>query len=328
MSAPMVLTSFKSADAPVIIGHGEFRYRLDKQWSKADHKKFPIKNCHEMIQAADGRLFLLTDEGRNNILVYDTNGALVDSWTLKMGNAHGLTYHVDDGKESLWITDTGGRIVQTDLQGRVLRTLARKGKDIPGSPTETAIGPDGSIYVIDGYGSQYIYKYSAAGEYVKRFGGKSTQPVNQSTFMQAHGVALDARGPEPLLVCTARIKNEFKWFDLDGNFVRSVYLPGAFMSRPVIQGKELYSGVCFGFKKNDYRMWQGEGFVLVLDENDKVVSAPGAEAPEYEGDALKPLMKNGDHFHNVHDVCVDKEGNLYACQWNSGRVPPYKLERV
>ncbi len=37
-----------------------------------------------------------------------------------------------------------------------------------------------------------------------------------------------------------RIKNEFKWFDLDGNFVTSVYLPGAFMSRPVIQGKALY----------------------------------------------------------------------------------------
>ena len=29
-----------------------------------------------------------------------------------------------------------------------------------------------------------------------------------------------------------------------------------------------------------------------------------------------------------HDVMVDDEENLYVCQWNSGKVYPYKFEPV
>ncbi len=328
LAAPLILTSQKSADEPVIIGHGEFQYRLNKEWSQADHSKVPVKNCHEMIQAADGRLFLLTDVKKNNVLVYEKSGKLVDSWTLGMGGAHGLTYDNRGGEESLWVTDTRGKIVKTDLEGNQLQELSLTGKKSPTAPTETCVGLDGSIYVIDGYGTQYIYKYKADGTYVKRFGGKSTQPVNKGKFIQAHGIALDTRGVEPLLVCTARIRNEFCWFNLEGNHVKTVYLPGAFMSRPVIKGDELYSGICFGFKKNDYRMWQGQGFVMIMDKDDQVISCPGAAAPEYKEGRLQAMMKQGDAFNNVHDVCVDDEGDLYACQWNSGRVPPYKLERI
>jgi peptidylamidoglycolate lyase len=27
-------------------------------------------------------------------------------------------------------------------------------------------------------------------------------------------------------------------------------------------------------------------------------------------------------FNNCHDVCVDRAGDLYVCQWNSGGVYP------
>ena len=146
--------------------------------------------------------------------------------------------------------------------------------------------------------------------------------------MQAHGVAIDTRGSEPLLVCTERVRNEFNWFTLEGNFVRGVYLPGAYVSRPVIHGKELYSGVCFGAKPDDYRMWQGRGFVTILDESGKVVSNPGGQAPRYEEGRLKPMLRDIPVFNNCHDVCVDSRGDLYVCQWNSNSVYPYKLHRI
>jgi peptidylamidoglycolate lyase len=47
-----------------------------------------------------------------------------------------------------------------------------------------------------------------------------------------------------------------------------------------------------------------------------------------ENGTLMPLMKQGDLVHNGHDICVDSEENLYLCQWNSGKVPPYKLHRL
>jgi peptidylamidoglycolate lyase len=33
-------------------------------------------------------------------------------------------------------------------------------------------------------------------------------------------------------------------------------------------------------------------------------------------------------FQYPHDVCVDRDENLYIAQWNSGNTYPIKLERV
>ena len=317
-----------------IIGHGALKYRIDKLWCKAEREKHPVKDCHEMVQSRDGRLFLITNLKQNNILTFDVDGNVVDAWSVGLSGGHGLTIHVEGNTEYLYLTDTSGRIVKTTLDGKMILELPHANKcgaysdKEPYSPTETAIAPNGDIYVADGYGSQFILRFDRNGVFLGKFGGKSTQPTNPGKFMQAHGVAIDQRGPEPLLVCTERVRNEFNWFTLEGKFVRGVYLPGAYVSRPVIHGKHLYSGVCFGAKPDDYRMWQGRGFVTILDENDKFVSNPGGQEPRYEEGRLKPMLQDTPVFNNCHDVCVDSNQDLYVCQWNSGSVYPYKLHRI
>jgi hypothetical protein len=318
-----------------VIGHGSLRYRVDKLWSKADPDQIKVKDCHEMVQSTDGRLFMLTNHAANNVLVYATDGRLLQTWTLQMGGAHGLTLHRDtNGHESLYITDPGpGRVVQTNLEGEILMELphaAKCGAYQPTEdyrPTETSVAPNGDIYVADGYGSQFILRFDARGKFISKFGGKSTQPTNPSRFMQAHGVAIDTRSGTPLLVVTERVRNEFNWFTLEGKHVRGVYLPGAYVSRPVIHGRHLLSGVCFGAKPDDYRMWQGRGFVTILDDQDRVISNPGGHEPDYKHGRLKVMLQDKPIFHNCHDVCADSQGNLYVCQWNSGSVMPYKLHR-
>jgi len=318
-----------------LIGHGNHRYRVDVHWSKADPAKYPVRDCHEMVQDSGKRLFLLTNHKQNNVLIYDTGGQLIDAWTLGFAGAHGLSLHREpNGKEFLYITDTGtGRVVKTTLTGEIQMELPHPAKcgaygehDVY-SPTETAVGPNGDIYVADGYGSQWILRFDRTGKYLGKFGGKSSQPINKGKFLQAHGVAIDTRGPEPLVVCTARIRNELHWFSLDGVHQRTVYLPGAYMSRPVIAGPFLYSAVCFGMFPNDFRMWQNRGFVTILDGKDRVVSNPGGHAPEYKEGKLQILLQDQPVFKNCHDVCVDTQGDLYVCQWASGQVYPYKLHR-
>lgn len=337
LAAPMILADDK-AKPPLqgaIIGHGDFRYRVDLSWSKADPAKTPVNDCHEMVQVADGRLFLLTNHPQNNVLIYDKSGKLLEAWTLGFKGAHGLTLHrAAGGAEHLWITDIGtGRVVKTTLAGKIVLELPHATKcgayaeHTPYSPTETAVAPNGDIYVADGYGSQFILHFDSAGKYLTKFGGKSAIASNTDKFLQAHGVALDARGAEPLLVCTERIRNEFHWYTLDGKFVRSVYLPGAFVSRPVIAGRYLYSGVCFGMKPNDFRMWKDRGFVTILDDADKLVSAPGGNPPRYDEGALQVLLQDQPVFRNAHDVCVDDQGDLYVAQWSADHVYPYKLHR-
>jgi peptidylamidoglycolate lyase len=311
-----------------IVGHGDFKYRVDKKWAKADPKVLPVNDCHEMVQVPDGRLFLLTNNAKNNMIIFDTDGNVKGSWTLNMKGAHGLTVNVENEIPYLYLTDTRGRVVKTDLEGKVLLELKDK-KNRATNPTETAIGPNGDIYVIDGYGTQYIYQYDSKGKFIKKFGGKSTQPVNKGKFMQAHGIALDTRGKEPLLLCTARLRNEFHWYTLKGKYVKSVYLPGVYMSRPVIHGENIYSGVCFGTYPNDFRGWVKRGFIVILDKDNKVVSAPGAHEPKYNSKGqLQHLYQQTPVVENCHDVCVDTKGDMYACQWNAGRVYPYKFTRI
>mgnify|MGYP001273057964 CR=1 FL=1 len=335
LAAPYVRAQSKTSLQGATIGHGEHRYQVDLDWCKADRGKHPVKNCHEMVMDAQKRLIMITDEARNNILIFDKNGQVLDAWTLKLRSGHGLSLDSRDGKETLLLCDPGGgRVVKATLTGEILLELPHA-KDCGAydavtkyAPTEAVAAPNGDIYVADGYGSQFILHFDANGKFIRKFGGQSTQAMNAGKFMQAHGVTIDKRGAEPLVLCTERIRNEFHWYKLDGTYSHSVYLPGACMSRPVIAGDLLLSGVCFGMKPNDYRMWRDRGFIIILDRNNRVISAPGGHAPRYEGDQVTLLLQDQPVFRNVHDVCMDDAGDLYGCQWNADQVYPYKLRRV
>lgn len=332
---PFYIMPSKPKLEETILGHGDFEYRLEKGWGDLNPQKHPVNNCHEMVMDANGRLFMLTDHQKNNILIYDTSGKLLGSWTLDLSGAHGLSIHDEGGEEFLYLTDTAsGRVVKTTLGGVIIMELATPEKvgayegKMRYSPTETAVGPNGDIYVADGYGSQYILQYDAKGKFIRKFGGDSF--LQESKFKQAHGIALDTRNRDnPTLICSARIKNSFKRFSLDGEYLETFYMPGLFISRPVIDGKNIYSGVCFGMEQGNYNMQLNKGFVTVLDKDNKVISNPGGTKPTYdENGKLKLMLQEQPVFKHCHDVCVDNNKNLYVCQWNADKVYPYKLHRV
>ena len=74
-SAAMTFPVFNIISKPVlddeVIGHGDFRYRVHKAWGNLDPEKTPVKNCHEMVMDKKGRLIMVTDETKNNIIIYD-----------------------------------------------------------------------------------------------------------------------------------------------------------------------------------------------------------------------------------------------------------------
>ncbi|MCC5935757.1 MAG: twin-arginine translocation signal domain-containing protein [Lunatimonas sp.] len=317
-----------------LLGHGDFQYRLDRAWGDLDPARTPVNNCHEMVMDRRDRLFMLTDHPKNNIIVYDTGGKLLFTWTLGFSGAHGLTL-VDEGDaEYLYVTDSGlGKVVKCTLDGNVVMELPTPlqvgtyTETMPYRPTETAVAPNGDIYVADGYGAQFILQFDAKGQFIRKFGGDSF--LQPDKFKQVHGVAMDLRDPKnPTLLCSARIKNTFKRFTLDGQHLEDIYLPGAFISRPVLDGDNLYSGVCFGMSEGNYNMQLNKGFITILDKNNLVVSNPGGTAPRYENGKLTLMLQEAPVFKHCHDVCVDRDKNLYACQWNAGGIYPYKLHRV
>jgi hypothetical protein len=306
----------KSED--IILGHNHKRYKIDTEWGKLDFQRYPVKDCHEMVQDSKGRILLLTNETKNNVIIYDKKGKLVSTWGNEYPGAHGLTLFHENGTDVLFICDNSRhQVIKTTTDGRVLLTLdypketGMYSKADEYVPTETTVAPNGDIYVADGYGKDFIIQYNAKGEYIRHWGGSGSEAKH---LKNAHGICYDDRDK----------RNAFKRYTLDGQYISTIPLPGAWVCRPVIKGDYLYAAVLM----SNAQAWQQSGFVTILDKQDRVVSNLAGSEPQYLDRQLDELYQTVKVFQYPHDVCVDDEENLYVAQWNSGHVYPYKLKPV
>lgn len=303
------------------IGHGDFTYEADHKWGSLNPDKHPVQHCHEMILDSRGRLVCSSVAGGHDTLVYNKDGKLLDAWDHGLPEPHGLTKAGEGESQTLWITDaTDGRVVNLDLDGRVIRELQKPDEQyLDGKmykPTETTVLDNGEIYVADGYGSNKIFHYDERGRMKNVFGGSDH-------FDCCHGIVVDRRSAEPTLLITSRGANEFQRWSLAGNHLETFPLPGLSICRPVIDGTQTYFAVIVTKSWFTY-----DGMVAVLDDNMKVVSLPGGSAPPEDQSDFSGKVFDDRTFMNPHDVCVDEDKNLYVPQWFSGRTYPVRLRRV
>ncbi|MFA6946077.1 MAG: hypothetical protein WC220_09265 [Pedobacter sp.] len=199
-----------------VYGHNGMRYTLDTKWGQLDSSKYPVKDCHEMVQDQKGRIILLTNETRNNILIYNKSGKLLEAWGNEFPGGHGLTLADENGTQFLYITDTDKhQVYKTTMNGKILMTInvpmeAGIYKNVKEFvPTEVAVDSSGDFFIADGYGAQYILHYDASGKLKGYFGGKGG---GDEHLDNAHGIVIDRRYAQPSLLVTDRTHNCFKRF--------------------------------------------------------------------------------------------------------------------
>ncbi len=307
-----------TTDAPIVLG--DALYEPVAGWCKLPSDR-PLGNTHGgIVIDGAGHVYYNTDTDRS-IMVHRPDGTFVRACAGRHPALHSMVIREEDGTEFIYAAHLPGKqAVKLRLDGTLVWAIGvpmESGKyQDPDqfNPTGVAVGPDGRIYVADGYGQNWIHIFGPDLTYQRSFGGWGDGP---GQFKTCHTIALDPRDPDrPLLVVCDRENRRLQRFDLDGNFV-DVAATG--LRRPC----------ALAFWRDRVAVAELEGRVTILDDAFEVVGHQGDNPDEAQ------WAKNGvpasdwedGVFTAPHGVCFDADGNLYVMDWNStGRIS--KLARV
>lgn len=327
LGAPLILGAADKAGAKApVLGTGAYRFEAIHDWGTLP-PSISYGNTHGVCEDSQGRIYIhhtvnKSSESADSMVVFDAKGKFIKSWGKEFkGGAHGLHIRKEGNNEFLYLCDTArALVVKTDLDGREVWTVGYPSEAEPYakeklkySPTNVAIGPDGTVYVADGYGSSYINMYDTNGKYKGTFGGKGKEPGQMDC---PHGLAIDSRGKDPILIVADRANNRLQRFNLEGkhiNFVNGVNMPCHFhfnragvMVVPDLAAR-----------------------VTLMDRDNQVITHLG----EDDSNTWKDLRKQPREqfkpgkFICPHSAAFDHNGNIFVVEWvEVGRVT--KLRKV
>ena len=239
------------------------------------------------------------------VLCFSPAGEFQYSWGAQfigrepdLRGGHGLRI---DPADNVWITDRDRHLVRKfDRTGGLLLTLGTE--DSPGTeesqfnrPADVAFGPDGAVYVADGYGNSRVVKFNSAGEFLLTWGSAGSTP---GQFHLPHTIAV---GPDHRVYVGDRNNDRIQVFNTEGEL--SEIWPG-FVPCGIDFDQDGHLFVADGVSK-----------VLQLSAAGKIIDWWGTEPEELgltAGLRSVPPIENPGGFRFVpHLLAADRDGNLY-----------------
>lgn len=296
---------------------------MDAQFLKPPPGTATIGAAHgDIAVAPTGEIFVSVKEGAyQGLQVYGADGRYLRNVPNAPNDLHGfIIVTASDGKPYIFGARLEAQqIVQFALDGNNVLTIpptaipdqykTRDEKDsskLTLSLTAVAVGPDGDIYAVDGYGRDFIHRFDKTGRYKGTFGGQGA-PWN---FDRCHKIAMDLRFKPMRLLCTDRNHNRLVQMDLDGNVLgivaEGLRAPGAVAT--------------YG---NELAVAESNGRVSILDLQGQIVTSVGTNdnPKEIRTDKTPPEAWQPDKFYAPHGIAYDAAGNLFVTEFSRwGRV--------
>jgi hypothetical protein len=158
-------------------------------------------------------------ERADPVLVLDRNGTVLRSWgkgDFKIPHSIRI-----DPAGNVWTVDAGSStVIEYSPLGKKLTTITVGEQPNNGSPfdgtTDVAFGPDGHIFITDGYGNARVLEYTAEGKRVRVWGGLGNAP---GEFNLPHSIQITADG---IIYVADRENGRIEKFDLRGHFLGEI----------------------------------------------------------------------------------------------------------
>lgn len=317
----------KSVELPAgPLGQGAWRFEVVPGWAKLPAgKTFASTHGGAAVDKA-GNIYMSSD-GPEGIFVFASDGRLLRTMAAELTNLHGLALREENGKEYLYgALNKTAKVVKLGLDGKVLWEIATPTQsgfyDQPSDPTKKPakfaptgvdVGPDGRIYVVDGYGASVLHIFSKDTKYLKTIG---TRGEGEGQFKTCHGIAVDKRYGTPRLLVADRENKRLVHLDMDGKWLG---VAAADLRRPC----------AISFHGDYAAIAELQGRVVILDKQNKIVSTLGdnPDQKQWNDFKLAPEFWKDGIFIAPHGLTFDKDGNLFVQDWNfTGRFT--KLKRV
>jgi hypothetical protein len=298
-------------------GNGEWTYHIVPEWGKLPSGT-AFGGTHGGIATDNaGRVYIST-QSETGVLVYSPDGVLLKTIAHEYPEIHSIVHVNENEGEYFYVTVQKGTpqenwlFVKMKTDGTVVQKITapmEAGFKAPNEWRLTAAvrAPDSSIFIANGYGDSRIFHFDSKGEFLTSFSGKGT---TDGLLNCSHGMSLDTRYDQPLLLICDRENHRLCHFDLDGKFVRTVT---QHLRRP-----------CQVTFHGDYAVISELlGRVTILDKDNVPVAFLGDNPQESEWAkySLDPSQIAPTVFSAAHGCYIDDEANIYISDWNqTGRI--------
>ena len=323
LSARPAVSSFDASEEGAKTGNGEWTYKVVPGWGKLPEGR-TFGGTHGAIATDKAGNVYVSTQSETGVLIYGADGRLTKTIANEYPEVHSMFYAQEDGVEYLYTTVQKGTpkenwlFVKMKTDGTVVQKITAPSEAGFKAPNEWRItsavaGPDGSIFIANGYGDSRIFRFDKGGQYRASYGGKGH---TDGLFDCSHGLAVDTRYDQPLLLVCDRENRRLCHFDFDGKFVSTTTMH---LRRPCQ----------ISFHGDHAVISELEGRVTILDKDNAVVAFLGdnPDKTQWANYGLLPKDIATATFSAAHGCHIDEQANIYISDWNvAGRIT--KLTRV
>lgn len=267
-------------------GSGKYKYEVQEGWGKLP-EGWTFGWIPAVAVDSEDRIYVYSRSERP-MVVFDSSGNVVASWGEDiLKDAHGIFI---DAEDNIYCVERNTHVVRKFTKdGELLMTLGTPDK--PGAegepfnlPTDIALGPDGEMFISDGYGNVRVHKYSPDGEFIMSFGTSGDGP---GEFNLPHSVWVDSRNR---VMVADRQNNRIQLFTLSGEYITE----------------------WGGFRHPDDIFIDADDIVYVaeLDQRVTILTLDGEVLAQWG--SQRGSEAPGEFFACPHGIWADSHGDLYV----------------